>query len=200
MIRRRLAPARGQSGFTLTEMLVAMIFIGVLFAVFATVVSSTIRHNDEIEEQTVLQAESRAAIDQIAQDLRAAYTGDDTVAPIESLSATQVTFLSANRTTPMHLRRVSYRLSGGTLQRRQAISSDTDGAPWVIPALPSWETRVQRVVNSTVFTYYDEDGVVTNVPANVATVGITVKVATATSSTRQFTYQSSVSLREGEAS
>jgi prepilin-type N-terminal cleavage/methylation domain-containing protein len=200
MIRRRLVAARGQSGFTLTEMLVAMIFIGVLFAVFATVVSSTIRHNDEIEEQTVLQAEARGAIDQIAQDLRAAYTGDDTVAPIESLSATQITFLSPDRKTPMHLRRVSYRLSGGTLQRRQAISSDTDGAPWVIPTLPSWGTRVQRVVNSTVFTYYDEDGVVTNVPANVATVGITVTVATATSSTRQFTYQSSVSLREGEAS
>ena len=200
MIRRRLAPGRGQSGFTLTEMLVAMIFIGVLFAVFATVVSSTLRHNDEIEEQTVLQAEARASIDQIAQDLRAAYTGDDAVAPIESLSATQVTFLSANRTTPLHLRRVSYRLSGGTLQRRQAISSDTDGAPWVIPALPGWQTRVQRVVNSTVFTYYDDDGVVTNVPANVATVGITVEVATATSSTRHFTYQSSVSLREGEAS
>jgi prepilin-type N-terminal cleavage/methylation domain-containing protein len=200
MIRRTLALARGQRGFTLTEVLVAMIFIGVLFAVFATVVSSTLRHNDEISEQTTLQAEARAAIDQIAQDLRQAYTGDEAVAPIESVSATQITFLSANRTEPMHLRRVSYRLSSGALQRRQAISTDTDGPPWVIPSLPSWQTRVSSVVNSTVFTYYDADGDVTTTPADVVTVGVTLTVASGSAPDRRFTYQSSVSIREGDAS
>jgi prepilin-type N-terminal cleavage/methylation domain-containing protein len=200
MIGPKLARARRQDGFTLTEVLVAMLFIGVLFAVFATVVSSTLRHNDEIEEQTTLQTEARTAIDQIAQDLRAAYTGDEDVAPIESLSGTQITFLSANRGEPLRLRRVSYRLSSGTLQRTQAISTDTDGPPWVIPALGSWQTRVSAVVNSTVFTYYDADGIATTEPDEVATVGLTVTVATATAPERQFTYQSSVSLREGAAS
>jgi prepilin-type N-terminal cleavage/methylation domain-containing protein len=200
MIRRRLQAAGTQGGFTLVEMMVAMIFIGVLFALFATVVSSALRHNDEVEEQTTLQAEARAAIDQVAQDLRAAYTGDEEVPPIESISATQITFLSANRSEPLHVRRVSYRLSAGEFQRAQAISNDTDGPPWDIPALGAWQTRVGAVVNATVFTYVDANGVTTADPAEVATVGIAVTVATATAPGRQYTYQSSVSLREGAAS
>jgi type II secretory pathway component PulJ len=196
MIRRRLTTASRQGGFTLTEMLVSMIFIGIMFAMFALVVSSTLRHDDEVREESTLQAETRGAIDQLAQDLRSAYSGDDSVAPIESIGASTITFLSPNRQEPFSLRRIEYRLNGGVLQRRMATSTDTDGYPWTIPALPStWDSRVKWIVNSTLFTYLDTDGLATSNPADVARVTITVKVATPTAPTRQFTYTTSVTLR-----
>jgi type II secretory pathway component PulJ len=180
-------------------MLVGMIFIGALFAIFAVVVSSAIRHNDEVTRQTTLQAEARGAIEQIAQDLRAAYTGDEDTPAIETMTSTQLTFLSADRREPLHVRRVSYRLSSGQLQRAVASSSNTNGPPWTIGSLSSWATRIDDVVSASLFTYRDEDGATTAVPADVSTVEISVTVATGTSPTRQFTYKTKVSLRTGEA-
>ena len=96
---------------------------------------------------------------------------------------------------PFHLRRVSYRLSGGKFQRVFATSSDTDGYPWVIPALGSWRTVVDRVVNASAFSYKKADGTTATTPVDVKTVDITLVVTTATSPTRQYTYKTSVTLR-----
>jgi type II secretory pathway component PulJ len=200
VIARALRAARRQGGFTLTEMLISMLFIGVLFGLFATVVGSTIRHNDEVTKMTTLQAEARAVLDQLAQDLRSAYTGDETVPEIESMSSTAITFFSPDRAEPFHLRRVAYRLSGGQLQRRQAISTDTDGYPWSIPALGGWITRLNSVTSTTLFTYKDANGNVTATPAEVAEVLMSVTVATTSSPSRSYTYSTSVTLREGSAS
>jgi type II secretory pathway pseudopilin PulG len=192
---RRLPRSRRDGGFTIVEMLIGMIFIGLLFALFATVVASALRHGDEVEKETTLQVEARAAVDGLAAELRQAYTGDDATAPIEALSASTLTFLTPDRQEPFHLRRISYRLQSGELQRALATSTDTDGAPWTIPALGAWHTQVGSVVNTTLFSYYDENGAVTADPAAVRTVDIVVTVATDTSPGRQYTYRTSVSLR-----
>jgi prepilin-type N-terminal cleavage/methylation domain-containing protein len=199
MIRRRLQAARRQDGYTLTEMMVVIGILGLLFAAFAMVLSTALRHGSEIEDQSDLQGQVRPALDRFAQDFRQAYTGDDTWA-IESIGASQVTFLSPDRQTPFHLRRVSYRVSGGNFQRAFATSTDTDGAPWTIPALGSWSTQFGNVVSSTAyFRYYDEGGTELN-PASadvedVRTVKVRVLVATATASSRQVTYETSASVR-----
>ena len=194
MMRREHFTVRREDGFTLIEMLASMIFIGVLFAAFALVLSSTLRHNNEVTAESTAQTELRAAIDGLAAELRQAYSGD-TTSPIASISGTQITFLSPDRASPFHLRRISYQLSSGNFQRAIAISTDTDGAPWNFPPLGAWATRVKSVVNATAFTYLDASGVATANPASVRTVSVALTVSTTTSQGRQFTYSTSVTLR-----
>jgi len=195
MIRRRLPAADREHGFTLVEMLVTITFIGVLFAAFALVVGSGLRHSKQVEEESTLQTEVRGAIDRLSQDLRQAYTGEDGVVAIESISPTQITFLSPDRSTPVRLRRISYRLSSGTLERALAVSTDNDGPPWSIPALSGWATEAGSIVNSSLFTYFDAAGAVTADPAEVRTISVTVVVATLAQPARQSTYETSVTLR-----
>jgi prepilin-type N-terminal cleavage/methylation domain-containing protein len=186
---------RRQGGFTLVELLLAMGLIGVIFALFSVVVSSTLRHGGEVEEQTVLQHQVRGTVERLAQDLRQAYSGVEDSSPIESISASQIQFLSPDRQQPFHLRRLAYRASGTSFQSARAISTDTDGAPWDIPALGSWTTEFGSLVGTNVFTYLDENGAATADPAQVKTVVIQVTIATSTSPNRQYTYKTSVTLR-----
>lgn len=195
MWMRRLV--RRQEGMTLIEMLSAMGVFAVVVGMFALILSSAIRHSDEIDKQTNLQVQARSAIGFVSSDLRQAYDGDGDVltSPIETMTATQLTFLSPDRLYPFHLRRVSYRLNGGTFQRVFATSSDTDGAPWAIPALGSYRTVVDRVVNASAFSYRKADGTTATTPVDVKTVDLTLVVSTATSPSRQYTYKTSVTLR-----
>jgi prepilin-type N-terminal cleavage/methylation domain-containing protein len=194
---RRFHIARGEDGFTLVELLSAMSVFGIVLASFAMVLSSAIRHSGEVEGQTNLQVEARSAITTVSQDLRQVYDGDGDVAtsPIQSISPTQLTILTPDRAQPFHLRRVSYRLNAGKLERAFATSTDTDGAPWVIPALSSYRTVVSGIVNSAVFAFWKADGTPATAPIDVKTIDLTLVVATKTAPTRQITYKSSVTVR-----
>ena len=185
---------RREQGFTLTEMLVAMSLFGVLAAAGSLLLSSSIRHSSEVQERVLLQTEVRGAVEGVVRDLRQAYTGDDTSA-LESIGPSEITFLSPDRAEPFHLRRISYRVTGDELQRAIAVSTNTDGPPWVIPALENWTTQAARLVEPNVFTYQDETGAATADPAAVRTVVITVVAATRTAPDRRLTYQTVVHLR-----
>jgi prepilin-type N-terminal cleavage/methylation domain-containing protein len=194
MITRLRRGAVRQGGFTLTEMLVTILFIGMLFAAFATVMTSTLRRSDEVREESTAQAEVRAAIDRFAADLRQAYSGDDDVWPIVSIGSTQIRFYTPDRATPFHLRDVTYRLSGGQFQRQTTASTDTDGAPWSWGTAGPWETFAGNVMNSVAFTYFQADGVTpATVAADVRTVTVTLTVETYPGKTQ--TYDSAVTLR-----
>jgi len=191
-----------QGGFTLVELLSAMSVFGIVLATFAMVMSSAIRHSGEVEQQSNQQLEARTAITTMSQDLRQVYDGDSNLAtsPIQSIFANQITFLSPDRQLPFHLRRITYRLQGTTLERATLISTDTDGYPWSgISASPSaFKPVVRDVANSgtqPVFRYLDANGVVTSNPLNIATVELQVVVATKTSPTQKYTYKSSVTVR-----
>ncbi len=84
---------------TLIELLSAMVVFSVLLAMFALILSSAIRHSDEIDEQTNLQSQARSALGFVSSDLRQAYDGDANLltSPIETMTATQLTFLSPDR-------------------------------------------------------------------------------------------------------
>jgi hypothetical protein len=58
-----------------------------------------------------------------------------------------------------------------------------------------WSKEVANVASTTAFTYYDSDGAVTTVPANVATVVVSLTLATAMEPGRTFTYTSTVTMR-----
>ena len=191
-----------QRGFTLIEVLSAMAVFGIVLATFAMVMRTAIRHSGEVEQQSNLQNEARYAITSMSQDLRQVYDGDSnlTTTHIQSIFATQITFLSPDRRQPFHLRRITYRLQGTELQRATLISTDTDGYPWAgISAAPTaFRPLVRNVVNAgtqPMFRYLDSSGAVTTVPADISTIELQVVVATKTSPTQKYTYKSSVTVR-----
>jgi prepilin-type N-terminal cleavage/methylation domain-containing protein len=201
------APTREEHGFTLVEMLVTMFIIGVVFAAFGTVVSTTLRHSAAITNQTVVQHEARSALNQLTADLREATLPTTTAtSPFVTtggvMSSTTLTFYApddsynAASPTAYHMREISYQLSGGNFQRVSAVSSNTSGT-WTIPALGSYVPLVGGVVNSAAFTYYDgsQPPVATTSPAAVRTVVVTLKVSVPGTS-QQYTYSTSATLRE----
>jgi prepilin-type N-terminal cleavage/methylation domain-containing protein len=194
MIARLRAAAASRDGFTLIEIVISMVMIGIIFAIFSITMSSTIHTSSDVEEDSALQGEARAAVEGIARDLRQTYTGNGSPG-IESMSASAIQFLSPDRQTPFHLRRISYRLTGQTLERASATSTNTGAPPWTFPNLSGYVAQVGSVVSSSIFRYYDANGAVTSAPADVAGVTIALTVATAQAPGRQFTYATSVAMR-----
>src|SRR5262249_50775360 len=121
MTRRLSAAVSRDGGFTLVEIVISMAVIGVIFAMYSVTMSSTIRGSSRIQENSVLQGEVRANVDAIARDLRQASTGNGTPA-IETMTASQIQFVSPDSATPMHLRRIAYRVNGANLERASASS------------------------------------------------------------------------------
>jgi prepilin-type N-terminal cleavage/methylation domain-containing protein len=175
---RELRRTRGEEGFTLTEMIVVIMILGLVLAAVQTtliVTNRTVGDNGRRVDQT---SQARTAIDSMSKVLRTAVLPSqlngtcascDTAAFIQGTS-TSVQFYAdlnndANIIGPS---RVTYSLVGGVLtesiQPPNAHAANdynyqycTPGAGCVVP------TRVlARGVGSTapIFTYYDKNGVV----------------------------------------
>lgn len=177
-----------------------MTVFAIVLASFSMVLSSSIRHSSELEEQTNLEVEARAAIASFAQDTRQVYDGDANLltSPILSMSPTQVTFYTPDRQVPFHLRRVSYRVSGTEFQRAFATSTDTDGSPWVgITSVGAYRKLVGSLVSTgtPVLAYKKDDGTTATTPIDVKTIDVTLTVATKNTPTRRYTYKTSVTVR-----
>lgn len=143
----------------------------------------------------MLQSEVRATVDRLTTDLRQA-TNANSTSPVESVSSTGVTFDSPDRMTPFHLRRISYRLANGQLERSVTTSTDNDGWPWVWPtATPPWTLEVASVTNTAPFTFYDATGAVTTDPTTVRSARISVTVAPLQGQGGSATYSALVSIR-----
>ncbi len=186
-----------EKGVTLMEMMVSIAVLGIFFAAFATVVGSTIGQSSQIQEQSVLQTEVRAAADALVADLRqATQAGDTSLLRVSTATSTQLTFLSPDRGQPLRLRRIAYQVTGGQLQRARATSTNT-ASPWSIPALSAWSTVARGILTTATpfFTYYDGGGAVTSVAANVRAVKITFSVAPTSNGNKVLLYTTRVSLR-----
>ena len=107
---------RREDGFTLMEMLVTVIVTGILFTAIMGSISSVMHWGGEVQERSVLQTEVRGAVDRLAADLRQAYTGDATPL-IDTAAGSSLVFNSPDRSTPLRLRKISYQLVSGELQR-----------------------------------------------------------------------------------
>ncbi len=112
-----------------------------------------------------------------------------------------MTFTFPDERSPFHLVRVSYRVSGGTLQRAFEASTNTDGPPWTwaVGGTPTnWATIVPNVTSATPFSYEDLTGAATTTPANVHSVQVNLTIATKSGNGRTYSYSTSVSLRTTE--
>ncbi len=179
---------------TLMELIVTIALMAILGAGITAAVQMTSHWSTELQDEAVSQNEIRSSFERLVQDLRQAYVGDGS-SPVELMQPNQVTFLSPDRATPFHLRRISYRLQTGRLERAAATSTDTDGAPWVIPALGPWQKQIGGVVNTVVFVYRDENGAPTTDPQALRTVDLTLRVKSPSGGIERLTYRTSVSVR-----
>jgi prepilin-type N-terminal cleavage/methylation domain-containing protein len=168
---------RGEGGFTLVETLVTMAIMGIVMTVFGQVLLTSSKTSNRVEEQATLQNEVRVVVDQLTTDLRQATNAGGT-SPVEAVSSTSLTFVSPDRQTPFHLRRISYRLQNGQLQRSSSVSTDTDGWPWVWPAAPAtYFPMIDSVTGTSVFTFYDANGNATTDPTTVRSARISLRVS-----------------------
>ncbi len=196
-MRRLTSPLHREHGLTMMELLVAMPLLMIMITALTLTLTTTTHWGDQVQEDAVIQTEARSAIAGIAEDLRQAYTGNG-AAPIESMSPTQITFDSPDRSTPFRLRRISYRLLLGQLERQSATSTNAGAPPWTFPTPTPWTKQLGSVVSPVAFSYLDSAGVTTTDPTAVRTVNLGFTISTGSSQGRRFTYQSTVTLRKSQ--
>jgi prepilin-type N-terminal cleavage/methylation domain-containing protein len=186
---------RDERGFTIPELLVTMVLLGIVLTAFAQMLITSSKTSNRVEEQAALQGEVRASIDRLMSDFRQA-TNSTTSSPVVAVSGTSFTFDSPDRSTPYHLRRISYRLVNGQLDRSSTLSTDSDGAPWVWPPQAgAWIPQVTSITNPTPFTFFDGSGVQTTDPNAVHSMRITLTVAPKQQQGGSNTYSSLISIR-----
>ena len=131
--RRCIAAIKRESGFTLIEMMVAMVLLGILTAAFADTFSASVNRSSQVQSQNIAMTEVSAALNQFVADFRAASYGDGTTTPIITYSANSLSFYSPDRILPYyHMRRITYSVQGASLIRQVTTSTNTSqtGPPW----------------------------------------------------------------------
>ncbi len=190
---------RSQAGFTLIEMMMALIVMSALTASFATIVTAMVEHSTEITDDSVNQTEARSAIDLLARDFRQSYVGDGTNG-VEAITGTTITFDSPDRAVPFHLRRISYRISSGQLQRQVTMTTNTGGPPWTWGTAGPWTTVMATVVNSPVFVGYSDypTGAQTTTASAVRAITYNFVVTSKAGRGKQYTYNGTSSIRSSK--
>jgi prepilin-type N-terminal cleavage/methylation domain-containing protein len=167
--RLRRSPAARQGGFTLVELLIAMVLVGVVAtAVYASFISG-VEASSSRDLQARTQNSARGAIDEFTRDVRQAVSPDGIIPPVAAApTATSIELwvdnnrsLTATTATPV---RVRYRLSGTNFVR-QTLSGTT------------WSTEdvlASGVANGStaLFTSVDINGAATVIPGAVATISL----------------------------
>lgn len=193
---RRRGARQDEAGFTLVELLVAMSIFTVVMALTFTNLTRAMQRTSDLDAGNVAAGQSRAAFDQLTSDLRQAASLSPGVATIESIGPTTLTFLSPDRSTPVRMRRISYRLNAGTLERAMEVSTNDSAAPWVFPgAPPVWTEQITKVNNSTIFTGLTSAGAATTNGAAIRRIRVLVQQASAINAGTQTRFETKVTLR-----
>jgi hypothetical protein len=117
----RLGEERGTS---LVEVAVASLLLMLLLLPLLRFFDSSVAGAGALQASNHLQADGRLVVDQLTRELRQAYTGTESLAPV-AVSGGHLTLYSPDTTTPFHLRRIEYEVVDGTLRRRTTSSVET---------------------------------------------------------------------------
>ena len=127
---RRWAAMEREGGFTLIEMLIVVVLVGIMSAMFAATLSAVITRSTAVQEQNTLQTSVRASLNQLVSDVRDASYGDTTV-PIISYTSSSIAFYSPDRLG--HMRRIKYWVGGTSadwyMYRQVTTSTNKNGPP-----------------------------------------------------------------------
>jgi type IV pilus assembly protein PilW len=167
--RPRQSVAARQGGFTLVELLVAMVLVGVVAAaVYASFISG-VEASSSRDTQARAQNDARAALDEFTRDVRQAVSPDGIVAPVAAVpTATSIELWVDNNRSPTATtavpKRVRYRLSGTNFVRQVMT-----GTTWSVE-----DVLASPVVNGStaLFTAVDVNGAATVIPGAVATLSL----------------------------
>jgi type II secretory pathway pseudopilin PulG len=202
------------------ELLIVMPMLLILLGGLTLTLTNMMRVNDTTQEEATLQTEARATSETLASDIRQAFVGDGTD-PVLSASATSITFESPDRyptttsgttQSSFHLRKITYTLTNGTLQRQLMTSTNTfpSAPPWIWPGgNGAWTTVLGSVTNTDVFTYYTAAGAQASPPTalgfpiadttGIRAVGIKLSLSTPGPRPKIFTETQTVALRETDS-
>lgn len=158
-----------EGGFTLVELVVTMALLSVVLTLGMMFLTLGMKQSADLEDRNALQGQARLTLDQMVRELRQATSGDAATATVETASGSTLTFLSPDRATPWHVRRISYRVNAGKLERKVDVSTDTDGAPWVIPTTATYISVLDAVTSPNPFNYRSDQ---TTTATNAAAVRI----------------------------
>jgi type II secretory pathway pseudopilin PulG len=168
--------ARDEDGLTMVELVVTMGLLSIILGLGMTFVNLGTKNAADLEERNALQGQSRLVLEGIVRELRQATSGDAAVATIETSQPGTLTFLSPDRATPWHVRRISYRVNNNKLERKVDVSTDTDGVPWVIPATATYIPVLDAVRNTDPFSYRDTNSAATTTASAVRIVDIDLSI------------------------
>jgi type II secretory pathway pseudopilin PulG len=186
---------RSEGAFTIPELLVGMVILLIVLVGFGQVLMNTSKTSNRVEEQAMLQNDVRSALDRLTSDLREA-TNTHQTSPVGAATPTTLTFDAPDRSTPFHLRRISYRLNAGRLERSTITSTSTGGWPWTFPVTPApWVSQLGSITNGAVFTYYDQNGAATADPNAVVSVRVTLAVRPKQTQAATSTFSALVTIR-----
>ena len=202
------------------ELLVAMPIMLIILGGLVLVLGTMTHWSSQTQEETALQTEARSAINVLENGIRGAFVGDGT-SPILNATATSITFLTPDEystsagggvESSFHLQKVSYQLTGGTLQRQFMTSTNTypTAPPLTFPgSMSPWATVVGQtgsVTNAAAFSYYTAAGAQASPPtpltfpiadpSGIRAVGITLTLSSGGSQPTKFTVNDTVALRE----
>ena len=211
---------RGERGFTLVELVVAMPIMLVVMGGLVLMLTTVVHWGAQTQEVTTLQTEARSAVNRLETEIRGAFIGQANSVPFSAATATSMTFDTPDEaaTNPstgasFHLLQVSYQVSGGTLQRQFKTTTNTypgstGPGGWTWGSLSPWATVVgsaSSITNSDVFSYYSTPGSggsapvlmsfpVTNYQAIVA-VGVKFTLSTGGSQPDTYTVNDLIAVR-----
>ena len=183
-------------GFTLVETMVALsIFVAVMTLIFGQLTSGVQRTSD-IDQATMANTSARLVLEALTVELRQASTGDTALPTIPQLASSAITFYTPDRSDPMHLNKVSYRLNGTVLERRAAASTNTGSSPWIFPTTtPTWIPVLSGLVNTNLFTFHGASGAAVTDSGSVRVIVVHFVLGSGLTNPVQIPYNVEVSLR-----
>lgn len=188
-----------ERGFTLVEVMISLsIFVAVMALIFAQL-SNSVAQTASIDQATVANSTARLAMDVMTRELRQASTGDETLSPVETISATGLTFYTPDRQEPVHLRKISYRVVAGALERSEVTSTNSGTAPWSFPVTTASFVPVFRgVTNTNVFSYEADFGVPAITAGSVKVVRLNFELKSGVTKPAVVVFTTDVNIRSHE--
>ncbi len=156
--------------FTLVETIVVIAVTALISVTLGTLLAYFYKTNAYTLEQSTAVAQARAGVEDAMRYLREASYGSDGSYPVESASATSITFY-ANINSDVAIERVTYALQGNALVR--SVEEPSGNPPTYAGAVPTTATIATSIVNDAstpVFRYYDNTGTELSEPVDVSKV------------------------------
>jgi prepilin-type N-terminal cleavage/methylation domain-containing protein len=174
--------ARRQQGFTLIEIIISIVIVGILSAFGVTMISSNMRTALMVDSGQASLDRARYALDRAAREMREVKFNTDGTYSISSTLAAGATSMTFVRT-----------ISGSDVTITLARSGSNVTLQYSSPAATS--TLVSGVTSLSL-NFYDGTGVATTSTSNVRFVAITMVVTDSTSG-QSVSQRTQVALRNG---